>query len=89
MLLFSPNYTSTALYLSFAFYAPGRMAPNTTHPEFNEKTEALEVAEAFADGIHGKTVIVTGVNRGGIGFSTSQAFVSWAHLSDKVIPRPC
>lgn len=65
------------------------MAPCTTYPEFNEETEALEVAEAFAYGIHGKTVVVTGVNRGGIGFSTSQAFVGWAYLSNIVIPRPC
>ncbi|KAL2812553.1 NAD(P)-binding protein [Aspergillus cavernicola] len=48
----------------------------TTHPDFTDMTEALEVAEAFASGIRGKTVIVTGVNRGGIGFSTSQAFAS-------------
>ncbi|KAK1149696.1 hypothetical protein N8T08_005249 [Aspergillus melleus] len=48
----------------------------TTHPEFNENTEALEVAEAFDGGIRGKTVLVTGVNRGGIGWSTSHAFAS-------------
>ncbi|KAI0011814.1 putative short-chain dehydrogenase [Xylariaceae sp. FL0662B] len=54
----------------------------TTHSEFNANTEALEVAKAFSDGIHGKTVLVTGVNRGGIGFSTAQAFASQhpAHL---------
>ncbi|CAJ2502226.1 Uu.00g096200.m01.CDS01 [Anthostomella pinea] len=56
--------------------------PSTTHPEFNEKTEGLEVASTFADGIRGKTVLVTGVNRGGIGFTTAQAFASQspAHL---------
>lgn len=47
----------------------------TTHPEFNDKTEALEVASAFPTEIHGKTIIVTGVNRGGIGFTTAEAFV--------------
>lgn len=47
----------------------------TTHPELNENTEALEVAAAFDSGIRGKTVLVTGVNRGGIGFSTAHAFV--------------
>ncbi|KAI5860070.1 NAD(P)-binding protein [Durotheca rogersii] len=54
----------------------------TTHPEFNEKTEALDVAKAFADQIRGRTVLVTGVNRGGIGFTTAQAFASQspAHL---------
>jgi hypothetical protein len=50
--------------------------PATTHPAFNDKTEAVEVAEKFAGQIRGKTVLVTGVNRGGIGFSTAQAFVS-------------
>ncbi|RDW56519.1 hypothetical protein BP5796_13160 [Coleophoma crateriformis] len=48
----------------------------TTHPEFNGQTEGLEVAKAFAEAIHGKTVVVTGVNRGGIGFSTSEAIAS-------------
>ncbi|KAE8370607.1 NAD(P)-binding protein [Aspergillus caelatus] len=48
----------------------------TTYSEFNQETEALQVAEAFASGIRGKTIIVTGVNRGGIGFSTAQAFAS-------------
>ena len=47
----------------------------TTHPEYNGRTEALEVAKAFAWGINGKTVIVTGVNKNGIGFSTAEAFV--------------
>ena len=48
----------------------------TTHPEFNANTEGLEVAKAFPESIRGKTVLVTGVNRGGIGFTTAQAFVS-------------
>jgi hypothetical protein len=47
----------------------------TTYPEFGEKTESLEVAEKFAENIHGKTILVTGVNKGGIGFSTAKAFV--------------
>lgn len=47
----------------------------TTHSKWGENTEALEVAQAFADGIQGKTVLVTGVNRHGIGFTTAQAFV--------------
>ena len=54
----------------------------TTYSKFNEETEALVVAEVFASGIRGKTIIVTGVNRGGIGFSTAQAFVS-CHTSLK------
>lgn len=48
----------------------------TTHPEFNDKTEAIDVAKAFAELIRGKTILVTGVNRGGIGFTTVEAFVS-------------
>ncbi|KIX00451.1 uncharacterized protein Z518_10591 [Rhinocladiella mackenziei CBS 650.93] len=48
----------------------------TTHPEFNEKTEGMEVAKAFAEAIRGKTILVTGVNRGGIGFTTSEALAS-------------
>lgn len=48
----------------------------TTHPEFNDQTESLDVAKAFAEAICGKTVLVTGVNRGGVGFATSEAFVS-------------
>lgn len=48
----------------------------TSHPEFNDHTESLDVAKAFSEAIHGKTVVVTGVNRKGIGFATSEAFVS-------------
>jgi hypothetical protein len=47
----------------------------TTYSNFDEKTESLEAAEKFANQIHGKTILVTGVNRGGIGFSTAKAFV--------------
>ncbi|KAI0398781.1 putative short-chain dehydrogenase [Xylaria palmicola] len=56
--------------------------PATTHPEFNGKTEALEVAQSFSDGIRGKTVLVTGVNPDGIGRATCEAFASQspAHL---------
>jgi hypothetical protein len=48
----------------------------TSHPEFNRDTEGLDVAKAFPEGIRNKTILITGVNRGGVGFSTSQAFVS-------------
>lgn len=48
----------------------------TTHPEFDQKTESLEVAEKFADQIRGKTILITGVNLKGIGFATAKAFVS-------------
>jgi NAD(P)-dependent dehydrogenase (short-subunit alcohol dehydrogenase family) len=54
----------------------------TTNPQFNHDTEALEVAAAFAQGIQGKNVLVTGVNQGGVGFTTAEAFASQhpAHL---------
>ncbi|KAI0180808.1 putative short-chain dehydrogenase [Hypoxylon sp. FL1284] len=54
----------------------------TTHPEFNEATEALEVAKAFPDSVKGKTILVTGVNLRGLGFSAAQGFASQspAHL---------
>jgi hypothetical protein len=49
---------------------------STSHADFGATTEAKEVAAAFAGGIECKTIIVTGVNKGGIGFSTAEAFVS-------------
>ena len=48
---------------------------STSHPEFNEKTESLEVAEKFSAQISGRTILVTGVNREGVGFATAKAFV--------------
>ena len=48
---------------------------STTNTDFNANTEGLEVTKAFAAGINGRTIIVTGVNRGGIGFSTAHALV--------------
>ncbi|KAK0108533.1 hypothetical protein ONS95_003337 [Cadophora gregata] len=50
--------------------------PATTYPDFGSKTEALEVAKAFADSVRGKNILVTGVNCGGIGYTTAQAFAS-------------
>lgn len=54
----------------------------TTHSDFNAKTEALEVAAAFPAAVKGKNILVTGVNKGGIGYTTAQAFASQspAHL---------
>lgn len=49
---------------------------STTHPEFNAKTEAVTVAAAFATSIKGRTILITGLNKQGIGFSTAQAFAS-------------
>ncbi|KAH8890284.1 NAD(P)-binding protein [Thozetella sp. PMI_491] len=47
-----------------------------SHPEFGEQTGALEIAEAFADCIRGKTILVTGVSPKGLGASTASAFAS-------------
>lgn len=47
----------------------------TTNSDFHADTEALEVAKVFPESIQGKTILVTGVNREGIGFATSEAFV--------------
>ncbi|RVX66160.1 hypothetical protein B0A52_09889 [Exophiala mesophila] len=49
---------------------------STTHPEFDEKTEALQVAAAFPSLIKDRTVLITGVNKLGIGFTTAEAFAS-------------
>lgn len=52
--------------------------PSTTHADFGHDTEALDVAKAFSSGIKGKTVIITGVNTGGLGYSAAQALASQA-----------
>lgn len=61
----------------------------TTHPEFDEKAESLDVAKAFAGEIRGRTILVTGVNRGGIGFSTAKAFVNQPWLSNVQFELTC
>lgn len=57
---------------------------STTHPEFDQKTEALEVAQKFPEKIRGKTILITGVNLKGVGFPTAQAFVSTLHRYLKI-----
>lgn len=47
-----------------------------SHEEFGAKTEASTVAEAFSSQIANKIVLVTGVNAGGIGGSTTEAFAA-------------
>lgn len=59
----------------------------TTYSEFNGGTEGTEVAKVFAGGIRGKTILVTGVNSGGIGFTTAEAFVSL--VSTHMNLKPC
>ncbi|PVI05440.1 NAD(P)-binding protein [Periconia macrospinosa] len=64
----------------------------TTHAEFDSKTDAIDVAKAFPRKVQGKTILVTGVNKTGLGFSALHAFASQspAHLilasrsSDKI-----
>ncbi len=46
-----------------------------THPEFDKTSERYDVAAVFADRIRGRSILITGVNRGGIGFTTAEAFV--------------
>lgn len=48
----------------------------TTHSDFNATTPALDVAAAFPKSIEGRDILITGVNRSGIGFSTAEAFAS-------------
>lgn len=48
---------------------------STTRSDFGNATEAVEVAEHFAGQVKGRTILVTGVNREGIGFVTAQALV--------------
>jgi len=49
---------------------------STTHPDFNAETEASTVAAAFPDSIKGRTILVTGVNKTGLGYATVSAFAS-------------
>ncbi|KFY12712.1 hypothetical protein V492_03705, partial [Pseudogymnoascus sp. VKM F-4246] len=49
---------------------------HTTHPEYSAQTSALTVASAFSTSIKGKTILITGVNKNGIGFATAEALAS-------------
>ena len=48
----------------------------TTHADYDATTPAADVAAAFPKNIEGRTILITGVNRNGIGFSTAEAFAS-------------
>ncbi|KIW14917.1 hypothetical protein PV08_07702 [Exophiala spinifera] len=50
----------------------------TTHTEFDKDTEALSVATAFPEAIKGRTILITGVNKLGIGYTTAEALASKA-----------
>ena len=43
---------------------------------FGFDTEGLAVAAAFSSAIKGRTILITGVNRKGIGYSTAESFAS-------------
>lgn len=47
-----------------------------SHPEFEGRTEASTVAEAFASSIKDRTILITGVNKLGIGFAVAQALAT-------------
>ena len=51
---------------------------STTNPDFVHATEALDVAAVFPASIKDRTILITGVNKLGIGFTTAQAFASGA-----------
>ena len=49
---------------------------STTNNNFGFDSEGLAVAATFASSIRNRTILVTGVNRKGIGYSTSESFAS-------------
>ena len=49
---------------------------STTHSNFDQNTDAVEVAAAFPQAIKDRTVLVTGVNKQGLGYATAEAFAS-------------
>ena len=58
-----------------------------TNAAFGAATEAKEVAAAYPDAIKGKTILITGVNKEGLGYATAEAFVSSKpHLSKQGRP---
>ncbi|RMZ80815.1 hypothetical protein DV737_g2808, partial [Chaetothyriales sp. CBS 132003] len=50
----------------------------TTNAEFDKTTEATAVAAAYSGSIKGRTILITGVNKAGIGYGTAEAFASQA-----------
>lgn len=54
----------------------------TTSSQFGANTEAVEVAAAFPDAIKGRTILITGVNKAGLGYATAEAFVSRSPIGD-------
>ena len=52
------------------------MEISTKDVTFDAETEALDVAARFASQIKDRIVLITGVNLGGLGFGTAEAFAS-------------
>lgn len=48
---------------------------STTYAGFNTKTEGADVVAAFPGAVKGKTVLITGVSKAGIGYSVAEALV--------------
>lgn len=48
----------------------------TTNPQFGLTTTGTEVAAAFPEAIKDRTILITGVNRTGIGYAIAEAFAS-------------
>ncbi|KAF2654651.1 NAD(P)-binding protein [Lophiostoma macrostomum CBS 122681] len=53
---------------------------STTVPDFNGKTEASTVASTFPASVKGRTIVITGVNKLGLGYATALALASQAPL---------
>ena len=47
-----------------------------SHADFTSTTEGLTVASAFASSIKDRTILITGINIRGIGYSTAESFAS-------------
>lgn len=46
----------------------------TSNASYDKTSSALDIAQAYADSIKGKTILITGVSTGGIGDATARAF---------------
>jgi NAD(P)-dependent dehydrogenase (short-subunit alcohol dehydrogenase family) len=49
---------------------------STTVADFGAKTDAATVASTFSSSIKGRTILITGVNKLGVGYATAQALAS-------------
>jgi hypothetical protein len=56
-----------------------------TNATFGAATTAKEVAASYSDGIAGKTILITGVNKDGLGYATAEAFVSLTFSLDALV----